>query len=540
MQQMETSLKFLVGRKAKLFLQKVTKTTLGAIAGGAGVTAVLQSSSMVSLMVLAFVGAGVFSLKNALAIILGANIGTLVSGWMLATLGFNTNIELLAHPAVFMGGFMLILFNHREQIKQTGHFLLGFGLLFIGLSFMKTAMESQVQQFDFSKYEAMPLYVFLGIGFIITLLVQSSSVTTALTLSALHVGAVSFPAAVALVLGSETGTTIKIVLSSIGGSVVKKQIAIGNLVFNLILTLIAFVLISPLLNLILHILNIQDPLIALITFSTVVNLSGVLFFIPLLHPYVKFLKLVFKGAEKSAASYIQHADLKDPQTALELFKLETAYFLHNCMVYSLGVFEVKCDWLNNVAEYNRLNEIKKFEEKTDSEKYDLLKLIQGELQAFYLALKDKLNGKDLQKLDQMVSSARSSMHATKSMKDIKNDIMNLSQSSKNLKYALFIKSKEETVELYRYLSLMLENNQEVDYQELKRVFNKVESNFMKALTEFYAEAKQAQLNELDLTTFINFNRELFTANKAMIMAVKEQVLNTEQAITFNEVPVYKT
>jgi phosphate:Na+ symporter len=126
------------------------------------------------------------------------------------------------------------------------------------------------------------------------------------------------------------------------------------------------------------------------------------------------------------------------------------------------------------------------------------------------------------------------------MKNIKSDITNLSQSSKQLKYSLFTKSKEETIELYHYLYDLLKNKRLADYNELKQVFNKAETNFMKALTEFYAEAKQAQLNEIDLTTFINFNRELFTANKALIMAAKEQVLDSEHALIFNEVPVYKT
>ncbi len=123
---LEDALKKVTGRKAKTFLQKITKSPLGAVTGGAVITGLLQSSSMVSFMVMAFVGAGVFTLKNALSIILGANIGTIISSWIVATLGFSTNIEILAYPAVFIGGMLLILFARRQGITNMAQLLLGF------------------------------------------------------------------------------------------------------------------------------------------------------------------------------------------------------------------------------------------------------------------------------------------------------------------------------------------------------------------------------------------------------------------------------
>jgi phosphate:Na+ symporter len=107
---LEESLKNLSGRNFKLFLQKITKNNISAVAGGIIITVVLQSSSMISLMVLAFVGAGVFSVKNAIAIILGANLGTTLASWILATLGFGINIAVFAYPIICFSGFLLIFF----------------------------------------------------------------------------------------------------------------------------------------------------------------------------------------------------------------------------------------------------------------------------------------------------------------------------------------------------------------------------------------------------------------------------------------------
>jgi phosphate:Na+ symporter len=153
-----------------------------------------------------------------MAIILGANLGTTLDSWMLATLGFNMDIEVVSYPAVCLGGLILILFGNGKTYRYISYFLFGFGLLFIGLSFMKTSTESKVKVFDFSHYTSISLAVFLLIGFIINDFVQSGSVTMALTLSALHVGEISLPIAAAIILGSQTGTTIKTMLGGVGGN----------------------------------------------------------------------------------------------------------------------------------------------------------------------------------------------------------------------------------------------------------------------------------------------------------------------------------
>lgn len=534
----EEALKNLSGRTFKLFLQRVTKNNVGAVAGGTVVTAILQSSSMVSFMVLAFVGAGVFTMKNAMAIILGANLGTTLASWLVATLGFKTNIEIIAFPVVCIGGFLLILFGNRKKIKYLSYFLLGFGLLFIGLSFMKTAMEAQVEHFDLSEYAAMPKIIFLFLGFIITMVVQSSSVTMALTLSALHAGVVDFPTAAAIVLGSETGTTIKIVLGAIGGNASKKRVALGNILFNIILTIIAFILLKPILLLITDIFNIKDSLIGLVTFSSLINLLAILIFLPTLDLYSKFLERFFKDTDGSTAAFIGHASINEPETALDLFRRETKYFIHNSMLFNLELFKINTISLDK--NYKEINEKRAFFSKTEEEKYEFLKQLQGELHAFYLALRTKLEGEKQAELNQLISAVRSAMHSVKSVKDIGTNITNLRNSSKDIKYNFFIHHKKETENLYLQLYSMLTQGKNASFEELQLLFDSIQNNYTTALNTFYTEAVNAPIEKIDITTVINFNRELFTSNKAMVMAIKEIVLDEKQAEIFNEIPKYKT
>jgi len=534
---LEESLKNLTGRNFKLFLQRITKNRIGAIGGGALVTGVLQSSSMVSLMVLAFVGAGVFTMKNAMAIILGANLGTTLDSWVIATLGFKVDIEVVAYPAVFIGGMLLILFGNRKTIKYISYFLFGFGLLFIGLSFMKTAMEGQVKTFDFSKYAEMSLAVFLLIGFIITLLVQSSSVTMALTLSALHAGAITFLPAAAIVLGSETGTTIKILVGSIGGNASKKRVALGNFFFNVCMTVLAFALLKPTLLLITDVFRINDPLIGLVTFSTLINVVLIAIFFPFLNPFTKLLEKFFKDTDASAAAFIGNANTAEPETALDLFRRETEYFIHNSMLFNLSKFEIDTRLMQEQPDFKSINEKRKFFSKTPEEKYGFLKQLQGELQAFYLVLRTKLQDEQYAQLSQLISSVRSSMYSVKSTKDIGSNITNLSRSSKDIKFDFFIRNKKETEDLYQQFNAHITQHEKATFEKLQVLYNNIQNNYSSALNNFYKEAQNALIEDIDMTTVINFNRELYTSNKAMLIAVKDFLLEEKQTEDFNEIPL---
>jgi phosphate:Na+ symporter len=521
-------------------LQRLTKNSISAVAGGAVVTAILQSSSMVSLMVLAFVGAGVFTMKNALGVILGANLGTTIDSWLVATLGFKVNIEIAAYPAVAVGGMLLILFNNRKRIKYISYFLLGFGLLFIGLSFLKTAMEDNVQQFDFARYAETSMIVFLFIGFIITLLVQSSSVTMALALSALHAGAIGFIPAAALVLGGETGTTIKIMLGAVGGNVTKKRVALGNFLFNVVLTVLAFIFLRPIITLIIDVFEIHDPLIGLVTFSSLINLGSIILFLPLLNIFSRFLERRFADTDGSVSAYIANANVKEPLTAIDLFRSEAEYFIYNSMLYNLDLVEINDHGLREHTEFQKVNERKKILSKSVEERYEYLKELQGEIQVFYLKLRPNIPEARNSELNQLISAVRSAMHSVKSMKDIRGNINNLVRSSKDIKYQFFLHQKADTEALYRQLHDQMINRQAVSFEKLQHLFNDIQQHYSEALRQFYEDAADVKMEHMDMTTVLNFNRELFTSNKAMLICVKDLILEEKLAQDFNELPVYKT
>lgn len=223
MSQLENGVKELAGRGFKVFIKRHTKNKLKAILGGTLITALLQSSSVVSLMILAFVGAGVISMKSALGIILGSNLGTTFTGWLVATLGFKLDIEGFVMPFIAIGGLLVVLFPKRQQLFNIGLLTLGLAFLFLGLSFMKDSIEYLAENFDISLFTDYGLFVFFIVGFLFTALIQSSSATMVITLSALNVGIIDFYGAAALVIGANLGTTITVLLGALQGTVSKKK-----------------------------------------------------------------------------------------------------------------------------------------------------------------------------------------------------------------------------------------------------------------------------------------------------------------------------
>ncbi|MBK7690114.1 MAG: Na/Pi cotransporter family protein [Bacteroidetes bacterium] len=530
----EESLKNLSGRNFKLFLKKIARNNVGAAFGGAVVTAVLQSSSMVTMMVLAFVGAGIFTIKNAMAIILGANLGTTLDSWIVATLGFNMDIEVIAYPAIFVGGILLLTMSRRMAIKYISFFLLGFGLLFIGLAFMKSAMEVHVQYFDFAKYASMPLIFFLLVGFGITLLVQSSSVTMALTLSALHFGAVDFLFAAAVVLGSETGTTVKIMLSALDGNAAKKRVVLGNIIFNLIITIFAFAFLRPIVLFITDSLQIKDPLICLVTFSTFVNLSGVLLFIPVLGPFTNLLLRFFKQTNGSATSFVGQARIEEPESALDLFQKEAAYFLYYSLEFNRAMLAIDRGSLPLDPQFVALVDSKGYPKKNIEDQYEYIKQMQGEIQSFYLRLRSNLAPKQYSVLNQYIASIRSAMHSVKCLHDIETNISNMFKSTHDLKYNLLLQSKSQTSILYTKLFTLMQEKGDIDHLQLMKVYHTIYDAYTGLLNTFYKEAQAQPISDIDMTVLINFNRELYGSNISLLVAVKDFILNETEAGLFNE------
>ena len=291
---LEDALRQLEGRSFKLFLKKHTKNKLSAIINGTLVTGILQSSSIVNLMVLSFVGAGMLSMRNALGVVLGANIGGTVNSWLVALLGFKVDLGNATFPIIAIAGLAMVIFKERKNYYQVSRFLFGFGLLFMGLDYMKQSMDAAIHNFNFAPYLNYPRVIFLLIGLLITSVIQTSAATVVIVLSALNASIIPLETAVSVILGAELGTTVKVAIGAIGGIAAKKRVALGNIMFNLASTLIGFLFLDFIIHIISEIFGITDSLFILVAFQSFINIVGALLFYFFLNRLGDFLEKSFE------------------------------------------------------------------------------------------------------------------------------------------------------------------------------------------------------------------------------------------------------
>ncbi|MCB0336531.1 MAG: Na/Pi cotransporter family protein, partial [Bdellovibrionales bacterium] len=240
MNMLETSLRQLGTKTLRNFLERLTNSTWKSFLGGIVATTVLQSSSIVTLMVLAFVGSGLIPMQNALGIIFGSNIGTTFTGWMVTLLGFKVDIETLALPLLALAGLIHIFSYGTKRLTQVSLIFAALGLLFIGLDFMKDSMAAVANSSQSLVLAQYPSFYYFIFGFIVTAIIQSSSAMMVVVLTALNAQALSLFDAAAIVLGADLGTTITTVLGAVGGSSARKQIALAHVLFNVVTDSIAY------------------------------------------------------------------------------------------------------------------------------------------------------------------------------------------------------------------------------------------------------------------------------------------------------------
>lgn len=285
-------------------LNFMTGNRLSAVLTGLGITAIVQSSSATTVMTVSFVNAGLLTLKQSIGVILGANIGTTVTAWIVSLVGFSFKLSLLAIP-VFGIGYFLTFFRKLKQ-EGLGEAFMGFGLLFMGLDLLSKSMPSisadQLQFVAFfTDHGTLGLFVGVFIGMMITVIVHSSSASTAIILTMAHNGMLPWPFAAAMVLGSNIGTTIDAVLASIGTKLNARRAAAVHVLFNISGTVLAMIFFNPFLKLVEFLvpgeLTIGSITTHLAMLHTVFNTANTIIFLPFVNQIASLVEIMIKPGD---------------------------------------------------------------------------------------------------------------------------------------------------------------------------------------------------------------------------------------------------
>jgi phosphate:Na+ symporter len=531
---LEDALRQLEGRSFKLFLKKHTKNKLSAIINGTLVTGILQSSSIVNLMVLSFVGAGMLSMRNALGVVLGANIGGTVNSWLVALLGFKVDLGNATFPIIAIAGLAMVIFKERKNYYQVSRFLFGFGLLFMGLDYMKQSMDAAIHNFNFAPYLNYPRVIFLFIGLLITSVIQTSAATVVIVLSALNASIIPLETAVSVILGAELGTTVKVAIGAIGGIAAKKRVALGNIMFNLVSTLIGFLFLDFIIHIISQIFGITDSLFILVAFQSFINIVGALLFYFFLNRLGDFLEKSFEEKSQHATMYLPESLNDTPEAALDLFEKEVDLFIQRVIYFSDRIFNPH--FVSGEGTFKGHNSATLFKEESNlHEMYNFLKQAEGEMLIFYnQLLQSNISIENLNRLNVLINVVRSALYASKSLKDVIHDVNEFSNSANEIKFNSF---KEFQIEMNRFNQSLKDISDKSDktviFSDLKLLMSMVNNEYKKEILDIYEIVSKRQLSELNISTLFNLNREVYDASKLMILAVKDFLLDESQAALFD-------
>lgn len=363
---------FVEGPLQKL-LKRMTDKLYKSLGLGFVVTAFLQSSSLISVITISFLSAGLIELYAGIGIIFGANLGTTATAWLVAIFGLKIKVSALAMPMLAFG--ILFVFQKSKSFKGIGYVLAGLGFFFLGIHFMKQGFDIYQDSINLADF-AMPgfwgLIVYTLIGILITLVLQSSSAAMALILTALAVGQITYDNSLALAIGANIGTTITAILGSLNANVAGKRLAGAHLIFNMVTGIIALIFIAQLGQLVNYIsfstgVAANNYTIKLSIFHTIFNFIGVLIMIPFINLLVRFLSRVFVEKEKDEEKieypvYLNESVLAYPQTALRALMDESK------RLFEKATFEIVSHGLNlHVSDIKGGRKLKEVVEKSKEE-----------------------------------------------------------------------------------------------------------------------------------------------------------------------------
>lgn len=477
MKVMSDALLLLAGNKMRSILARMTSNRVYGITTGFLITSVIQSSSATTLMVVSFANAGLLTLVESVGVIMGANIGTTITAWLITILGFKVSMSAIALPLVGLG--FALTFLKKEQIKNLGNFIVGFALLFIGLQFLKEAMpdiNSNPEMLEFlSKYTDLgylSILLFLLIGTVLTVVVQSSSATMALTLIMTAQGWIPFEMAAAMVLGENVGTTITANLAAIIGNFRAKQTARAHLIFNIIGVLWMLVLFYPFLRMISWLAvetGSESPYVsaaaipvAISLFHTVFNITNTFFLAWFIHPIARLVQRlvpekVSLEKEIDEPKYLSKDALNYPETLISALTNETKYLFKN------AIFEIVSHALNIHREDIKSQEKVKSVVKRSTTKFET------DVRQLYTIKVKSIYG-------EIIRYATKAQTELKLTEDENNRILELKVANRKM-----VEILKYVLELSRNLRLYLDSDNEL----IQKEYNKLRNKMVKVLRMIY-------------------------------------------------------
>jgi phosphate:Na+ symporter len=402
-------------------------------------TTLMQSSSLVSVITISFLSAGLLDLASGIGIVFGANLGTTTGAWFVAGFGLKVKLSAYAMPLLVFG--IILVFQRAKSLKGAGYVLAGIGFLFLGIHYMKEGFDTFGQTIDLAEYSMTGyggVLVFAGIGVVATVVMQSSHATLVLILAALAAQQISYENALALAIGSNVGTTVTAILGSLGASANGKRLAIAHLIFNAITGFLAIVGIYQLMDAVGWIssqlgIGGNNYTLQLAVFHTLFNLLGIVVMLPLLRLLVTFLEktIVEDEIEIERPRYLSAASGEIRETAIRAARKESIRLYDLAAGIITDGLSIRRDVLQSEVKVKRV--VKK---STDIIDEDIDELYEKKLKALYGAIVEYVissrggyaEGRLKEELNMIRQAGQNVIEAVKGTKHLKKNLTRFMKS----------------------------------------------------------------------------------------------------------------
>ncbi len=503
------------------WLVRSTNTALSSAGSGVLLTAILQSSSMISLLVLAFASAGMIPLYNAIGIILGANLGTTFTGWLVTLIGFKLDLQQLAIPLMAAGGLIQMFHKNNRQKHALGIAVFGLGLLIFGLNLMKDSMANIPGQWDISMLGEHSGLVYLLAGTLLAALIQSSSATMMIALSALYSQIIALPEAAAFIIGADLGTTSTTVLGSLTGNRIKKQLALAHFAFNLVVDLAAFFVLLPLLPALLAIVALHDPLYSLVAFHSIFNLLGLACFLPFLGAYSRWIGQCFTRSETHQTGLV-NIPVQVPEAAISALTKQIQTLLIDVLNLNMRNLHIHSETLHTdkfIIEQLRHSADTK---QSFDTRYEAIKRQEGDIIQFVIRLQQQaLSPQQALSLYKLLDTTRAMVYGCKTLKDISQNIADLRHASEAELLKVYKDHERYHRHFYQELSKLFLSEHTGDYiceqsENLKKANDQHHNQLNKQVFDL---ARAEIISGEETSTLFNINREIHHSAKSLISAL---------------------
>lgn len=438
MHYMENGFKLFSGGALETVLEKFTSTTPKAIGTGFLATAIVQSSSLVSVIVISFLSAELIGLTQAVGVIFGSNIGTTTTAWLVSSFGLKIKIAHYALPMLIFG--VVMQFSKQTSYKGLGSVLIGLGFIFLGIGYMKDGFETLKSGLDLAEYAMqgyLGVFVYILFGAVATVVIQSSSATMAIIITALATGQIDYINALALAIGANIGTTVTAVLGALASNKNGKRLAVAHFIFNIVTGLIAVVFIyqlKDLVDVLAKIFSIDDgnDAMKLALFHTIFNIIGVLAVTPFVKPLVRYLKTLFCDKEKGRgeAKYLTDEVMQIPASAIAALTKETIHLYDKSLEAIVHAMNLHRTVIFSTAEIHEI--IEKSYAPID---VDVNQIYQSEIKRLYSEIiryssmsQSYMDEQDNNKIYDLKLTARNIIEMVKDVRELQKNLRQFSKS----------------------------------------------------------------------------------------------------------------